>query len=349
MINESESYVRAKSLFGLEECVAKSGHDLRPLVERIGLPLSALSNFDAYISCRKFNLLIETAANEFDLPNLGMEWTLEIPNHYPNLGPILLLAKFSASVREWLIKGIEYWRLHTDGATFRLMEDAKAGQAIFRYCPDGLAIFSRHLVEHALASVVGVARRGTGRPEEGPALIRFRHRQPKDISLHTAFFRCPIEFEADYNEIVFGVDMLDYKTIGSLQLFGPLLHRYVQSRIDRIAVYNGSTTTTVALAISSIIGTSSTSINSVAELLEIHPKTLQRSLADEATNFSDVLDQVRANLARGLLINSGMPMAKIAKLLDYSGSAPFTLAFRRWEEMSPRDFRKLNTQQFVER
>ena len=347
MVNESESYVRAKSLFGLEECVAKSGHDLRPLVERVGLPMAALSNFDMYISGRKFNLLIETAAHEFDLPNLGMEWILGIPDYYPNLGPVLMLARFSSNAREWLEKGVEYWRLHTNGVTYKLLEDEGAEHAIVRYCPDGLAIFSRHLVEHSLACIVGVARRGSGRLDENPSLIRFRHRQPKDISLHTAFFRCPIEFEADYNEIVFRLDMLDYKTIGSLQLFGPLLHRYIQSRIDRIAVYDGSTTTTVALAISSIIGTSSTSINSVAELLEIHPKTLQRSLADEATNFSDVLDQVRANLARGLLINSGMPMANIAKLLDYSGSAPFTLAFRRWEKMSPRDFRKMHSQQFV--
>lgn len=343
MAAESGTYVRAKSLLGLEECVAAAGHDLRPLVERVGLPLSALTNFDRYISCRKFNLLIETAANEFDMPNLGLAWTLRIPDHYPNLGPVLMLAYFSRNARDWLEKGIEYWCLHTDGVTYKLLDEPGAEHSVIRYCPDGLATFSRHLVEHSLASLVGVARRGTGRSEENPSLIRFRHRQPKDIALHKAIFRCPIEFEAEFNEIIFDSEFMEFSTIGSLQLFGPLLHRYIQSRIDRMDIYDGSTATTVALAISSIIGTNATSMNSVAELLDIHPKTLQRSLANEGTNFSDVLDKVRANLASGLLVNSSMPMAKIAKLLDYSGSAPFTLAFRRWEEISPRNFRKLHT------
>jgi AraC-like DNA-binding protein len=42
-----------------------------------------------------------------------------------------------------------------------------------------------------------------------------------------------------------------------------------------------------------------------------------------------------------------MPITRIAGLLDYSGSAPFILAFWRWANTTPLDYRK-RTRAFME-
>jgi AraC-like DNA-binding protein len=72
----------------------------------------------------------------------------------------------------------------------------------------------------------------------------------------------------------------------------------------------------------------------------MHTKRLQRALADEGTNFSEILEKVRDNMARRLLVDTNMSVERIAGLLDYSSTPPFTLAFKRWNEQTPLAFRK---------
>ena len=56
--------------------------------------------------------------------------------------------------------------------------------------------------------------------------------------------------------------------------------------------------------------------------------------------FAKVLiDEVRYDVARQLLRDTALPVAEIAAALDYSGSAVFDRAFRRWSGMSPSAWR----------
>ena len=59
-------------------------------------------------------------------------------------------------------------------------------------------------------------------------------------------------------------------------------------------------------------------------------KRLQRLLDAEGTTVSAMLDRVCGNIARRMLIDSKISVERIAGLLDYSGTPPFTTAFKRW-------------------
>jgi AraC-like DNA-binding protein len=80
----------------------------------------------------------------------------------------------------------------------------------------------------------------------------------------------------------------------------------------------------------------------------INPKTLANpdsvlSYARHAnlfSSFSHILETVRENMARNFLAESEAPIARIAGLLDYSTTAPFSLAFKRWTGKTPLEFRK---------
>ncbi len=65
-----------------------------------------------------------------------------------------------------------------------------------------------------------------------------------------------------------------------------------------------------------------------------------RPISDEGTNFSEILEKVRDNMARRLLIDSEMSIERIAGLLDYAVTPPFTLAFKRWTGQTPLNFRR---------
>jgi AraC-like DNA-binding protein len=191
-----------------------------------------------------------------------------------------------------------------------------------------------------LGNVCMMTRAVTGLADENPKMIRFQHGQPKELATHHKVFRCPIEFNSDHMEIVFRAELLQAKTNGSLRLLKPLVSRYVKYRIARMPVYDASMTTTVSFAIPSVIGTGHCGIETIAESLGMPTKRLQRALADEGTNFSEILEKVRDAMARRLLIETNMSVERISGLLDYSSTPPFTLAFKRWTDQTPLAFRK---------
>ncbi len=208
-------------------------------------------------------------------------------------------------------------------------------QTIEAFVPAGRQITERY---HILA--LTAARHGTGLLDADPIRVTFQHSRPADTARHVEAFRSPIEFDADHNDIFFPKHLLDTPLSGDLAVFKKLMNIYVRYRIDRLNQFDQSMTTTVALAIPSLLGTGRCNVEAVAESLGVNVKKPQRLLAAEETTFSEILDNVRDAMARRLLTESSAPVGRIAGLLDYSATAPFTLAFNRWTGMSPVAYRK---------
>ncbi|MDV7143581.1 AraC family transcriptional regulator ligand-binding domain-containing protein [Tropicimonas sp. TH_r6] len=80
--------------------------------------------------------------------------------------------------------------------------------------------------------------------------------------------------------------------------------------------------------------------NTVAGLLAIGPRSLQRALKDEATTFRQVRARVVSDRARSLLSETDMSLAEIGKLLGYSDPRGFRRAFKDATGLSPSAFRK---------
>ena len=69
------------------------------------------------------------------------------------------------------------------------------------------------------------------------------------------------------------------------------------------------------------------------------PRTLSRNLAEEGTSFAEILDELRAALAKRYLRDETLPVTEIAWLLGYSEVSSLTHAFKRWTGMTPRRYR----------
>lgn len=95
----------------------------------------------------------------------------------------------------------------------------------------------------------------------------------------------------------------------------------------------------VRAAIAACLENGGLSLESVATMMSTHPRTLQRRLARVDLTYQQLVDEVRLDLARGLLDSSGGPVAEIAVQLGYADPAHFSRAFSRWTGRSPRDYR----------
>jgi AraC-like DNA-binding protein len=88
-------------------------------------------------------------------------------------------------------------------------------------------------------------------------------------------------------------------------------------------------------------------LEQVATLFALHRRTLNRRLRVQGTSFKALLDEARYDIARQMLRDTRLPVSEIAAALDYSESAAFVRAFRRWSGTSPTAWRSHHTSMLI--
>jgi AraC-like DNA-binding protein len=78
-----------------------------------------------------------------------------------------------------------------------------------------------------------------------------------------------------------------------------------------------------------------TSKQNVAKSLGLSERTLSRRLAEEGTNYEEVVDQLRRSLALQYVKDPTISLTEMTWLLGYEGSTSFNHAFKRWTGHSP--------------
>jgi AraC-like DNA-binding protein len=73
--------------------------------------------------------------------------------------------------------------------------------------------------------------------------------------------------------------------------------------------------------------------------MAMSPSALQQKLAQQESNFKDLLNQVRRSLALSYIDQSRISITEISFLLSFADTSSFTRAFRRWTGKSPSDQR----------
>jgi AraC-like DNA-binding protein len=92
-------------------------------------------------------------------------------------------------------------------------------------------------------------------------------------------------------------------------------------------------------AIVHLMPTGTIGIDAVAGQLNVSRRTMQRRLSDRNTNFQQVLQEVRADMAVRYLADKRLAVTEIAFLLGYADQASFSAAFKSWYGKSPSDYR----------
>lgn len=332
-----EPYLRASSLVGFADAVRRFGGDPVALTAEVGFPPSVLTDFDGLVSFTRYCRLLELTAERLDRPTFGLDWAATSHDRYAVAGPLLHLAHFVEDFDEWIESGLSFWRLHCNGIQLRVIRtepDVVAFRCFYPYSETP----PRQFTERTLGLILLLTRRVMG-IEERVTIIRFQHAAPPDTTVYETLLERRVEFGAEHNELVLPVSFLARRAKGRLKFLKPLLEHYVRARIRRMPTYDQSLSATVSIAIAGALGSQKCSIDYVAGSLGYTSKKLQRQLAEEGATFSRLLEEVRHATAQRMLAESNAPIASIAALLDYSATAPFTAAFRRWTGVSPLDYR----------
>ena len=79
----------------------------------------------------------------------------------------------------------------------------------------------------------------------------------------------------------------------------------------------------------------------VADSLFMSERTLKRRLQESNYSFKSVVMDTKMTLAKELLLAASLPVKVVASQLDYSDSASFLRAFKKWWGMSPTEMRNI--------
>jgi AraC-like DNA-binding protein len=195
------------------------------------------------------------------------------------------------------------------------------------------------LVEYCFASLLSIARRGTGTRLSPLRMELVQDRtHVKQLEKH---FGCPVVCGAAQNAMIFRVSdaQLPFVTHNS-ELLEMLAPQFEQELEQRSADEENTFIELVRGAIQRRLTGKRPTIEDIAEDLHMSLRTLQRRLQNTGWSYQRVLEDARRQLARYYLSNSVLELGEAAYLLGYEDANSFARAFRGWEGMPPRNWRE---------
>jgi AraC-like DNA-binding protein len=250
------------------------------------------------------------------------------------IGPVGGLLQHSPTMGDALGALVEHLHLHDRGAVPTLTvsrEVAMLGYAIYQpdiESPDQIS-------DMAMAIAVNILRALCG-GDWGPDEVLLPRHAPADPGPYRRFFQAPVRFDQETAALVFPVRWLDHRIAGADPVFHQVFVAFVQ---DLEAVAEKDWKENLRRLLRTELLTNQCSAATVADRLAVHHRTLSRHLHADGTGYRRLVDEARFQIARQLLVHTGMPLAQIAAALGYSEASAFTRAFRRWSGQTPTAWR----------
>ncbi len=209
--------------------------------------------------------------------------------------------------------------------------------AVHHAMPHALRVF---LIAQQAAQQVALLDEVLGRHCR-PTLACFNHPAPPQWARYAELLQCPCVFDWHRTELRYPIDILAQRP----QLANPLAATVLQASCDAL-VADIETSAGVAGEVYRVLrrlGDPGISMKAVASSMQITDRTLRRRLADEGTSFSTIAHDVKYRVATQHLTGSRASIEQVAAIAGFSDSANFRRAFIRWTNISPAQYRRLQS------
>ena len=170
--------------------------------------------------------------------------------------------------------------------------------------------------------------------------VRLVHTRPFARSEYERMFSAPVVFGANRNELVFDSAILDHPIHRRDPELGRFLSRYASQELSRIPIVTDLPSRLAQVLRRQLEEGGSVDVGSVADLLGMPVRSMQRRLSDHATSFSILLDQARRSLAPTLLAEPESNVEQVGFRLGYSEPTAFIRAFKKWYGVTPGSYRR---------
>ena len=318
------AYLRGKS----------AGIELAPLLKAANLTLAEMEDPEARLKVRDQIEFLNLVADSIPDDYLGFHLA-QVPD-LREFGLLYYVMASADTLGESLRRTVRYSSIFNEGVVPAYVQDKTISIAL-RYVgvqrhPD------RHQLEFYLTALIRICRKLTG-----------SHLVPTSVKLvHHRSYRCPdlaeffgndVQFDQQIDEIAFPARIGSLPVISADPYLNKLLVSYCEEALSRRATRRNTFRSNVENAIVPLLPHGKARSSEVARRLGIGQRTFARRLSAEGLNFSEVLGNLRVDLANRYLADKHLSISQIAWLLGYQEVGGFSHAFKRWTGKTPREMR----------
>ncbi|MBU3068849.1 AraC family transcriptional regulator [Aestuariicella sp. G3-2] len=308
--------------------------DANALFQEAGLDSSKLSNNVARYTISQmqhlWGLALEKTSEDLGI-SVGLRWS---PTTFHALGFAWLA---SSSLGDALYRAARYGKFVNDGIHYELVSERLQYRFSLHSVLEPGVVLTPASVDASLVALLKMIRMLLG---EGysPVEVHCPHPPNSAALLLERQARCPLLYGSDSLDII--LDRMDVEkvlTTGNSEL-SLLNEKIITQHLSNLDQDN--LVAKVELEIANQLPSGQLKEDSVAKVLNLSRRTLQRHLAEEGTSFASLLETKRKALAETYVRNHALAISEVAYLLGFSEQANFTRAFKRWYGQSPSEYRR---------
>ncbi|MBW9114509.1 AraC family transcriptional regulator [Rhizobium cauense] len=342
MMEQVETIIRRLTSFPMASGLAsrlaarhleRKGIDPTPLLLKADISPRSLAEYG--------RISVKAQVHFLDLASraAGDEWmglTLANECELREMGMLYYAAASSTHLGDALKRLSRYVRLGNEALVVRLQERSSISVELSY---SGVQRHQdRHQMELLAFAVLRLCRKLVGR-NLTPIKMKFTHHRSGDLSQIRRLFGCEVEFDANADEILFDVNVMALPLVAG----DPFLNELIVKMCDEAVAVRSKNVSPFRTVVENIIGPllphAEATAKTVAEQLGLSERTFARRLAAEGLSFSEVLDQLRRDLAIRYL-EEDLQASQIAWRLGFQQPSSFSHACRRWTGKSPLEFRR---------
>lgn len=325
--------IRGTSLSGFPDLVSEYGSDPLALLAAVHLDVATTEDPDRFIDYRSVIAALELAATQTGRGDFGRQLAhrqgLEI------LGPVGVAARTAETVGSALLAVQHYITVYSPALAITIDP-----QPDHRYARFDWRIATDRPPPHAQAAElgIGVALRiftMLAGPDFKPVLVSFYHQPAASTDDYVRDLGCPVHFDSDYAGFLFPRSILQRPLSTD-----SAVHQVVRDYLDGLVAATPPDVVEQVRLLARRTLTSGTSLELVAAELAVHPRTLQRELAERDQTFASILDGVRREEVMRYLRDTDLPIGGLARALGYSEQSVLARSCQRWFGVTPSTLRR---------
>jgi AraC-like DNA-binding protein len=328
------SHVLAAAAAGFEVYVTEAGGDPDRVLGNSGLRSDDIADPTRSLALSSYCEMLESAAAATRNPNFGLRYGAQFkPQMFGLIGFIALASPTAGAA---LGNFVDMFPLHQNGTETRIYFNGEVVRMEYRILDPAISN-RRQDAEFTIAAFANLARLCLG-DDFTPVRIDFEHPAPESQADHHHIFDADVLFLQPSNALVLRATCLDARMPeGNLSLLN-VLRSSLEALTGR--PQEEDVVARVRAEIRGRLATGPVTLAAVADRLRIPSWTMQRRLSERGISYSDLIDDVRRDLAGVYLRQPHLPLTDIAQFLGYSEPSAFSRAFRHWHDCAPSAYRK---------
>jgi AraC-like DNA-binding protein len=311
-----------------------AGVPVAPLLKHAGLTPELIADPEGRLSVQSQIALLDEAAIALKDDYLG--FTLARDFEPREIGLLYYVMASSQTLGDALKRVARYSRITNEALVFGYRE---GNTLIVSLSYSGVPRHSdRHQIEFCMFAALRVCRVLAGQ-NIVPQHFSIAHHRSEGVAEMARFVGTKVEFGSDRDEFALNLDARELPLVHSDSYLNDLLVKYCEAALADKRGDTSQLRTKVENAIASVLPHGKVLVEDVARSLGMSERTLARKLSDEGLNFTQILQQLRRDLAVRYLDDRKLHVSKIAWLLGFREVSAFTHAYKRWTGKTPRQMR----------